>query len=407
MKNKLLSTRRDFLKATGVAAAVPFVITSDALGNGDRPPASERVTIAGIGMGSQGNGDQNEFLNHKDVQYVAVCDVRGGHLNNSKNRVDNHYRNKDCKTFKDFRDVLAQSDIDAVHIATPDHWHAIISIAACRAGKDVFCQKPETLTLAEGPMMIEAVRRYSRVFSGGSQRVSEDYKHIVNPCWDGKLGTIKEVNVALNPLARACYLPGEKAPGDLDWDMWLGPAPWAPFHPHRVSGSYNIASGTCWRAWSDYSGGGMTDWGAHHYGGVLFAIGLREQQPAEVIYHNEKGKEYLSFRYANGTLVHHNNPHMKHLEVIGTPGETLEPKPIPGYKGTGGIKGDFIHCVKTREKPFRDIEYAFNTLVLCHTISIAYALKRSLKWDAAAQKFTGDAEANHMLDRARREPWLL
>jgi hypothetical protein len=410
MKKSYFANRRDFLKtagAAGIAVASPYVITSDALGNDQREAASERIVLGGIGIGNQGSGDQNGFLGRGNVQYVAVCDVVGGKRDAAKARADKRYKNSDCKAYRDFRDLLARKDIDAVHIATPDHWHSIVAISACRAGKDVFCQKPETRTLREGPLMVAAARRYSRVFSGGSQRVLEDYRKTVDACWDGKLGAIKEVNVNLGPLSKQCYLGGEKVPADVDWDMWLGPAPWAPYHPNRISGSYNIASGTCWRAWRDYSGGGMTDWGAHHYGGMLFAVGLREKQPEECIYHNEKGREYLSFRYPGGILVHHNHPRLKHLEVVGAPGETLPPKTVPTYKGNGGIQGDFLHCVKTREKPFRDIEYAANTLVLCHMISIAYDLKRSLKWDSAKQEFPGDEEANRFLDRARREPWIL
>ena len=401
------ATRRDFLKTASVAVASPYVITTAALGDEKRPPASERIVLGGIGIGNQGTGDQKDFFGRGDVQYVAVCDVWGGHRDAAQKRVNDHYKNKDCKAYHDFRELLARTDIDAVHIATPDHWHSIVAVEACRAGKDVYCQKPETRTLHEGPMLVAAARRYSRVFSGGSQRVLDDYRKIVDPCWDGKLGTIKEVNVHLGPLSKPCNLAGEPVPPDLDWDMWLGPAPWAPFHPHRVSGSYDIAKGTCWRAWSDYSGGGMTDWGAHHFGGVLFAVGLREMQPSEVIYHDDKNGKYLSFRFSNGVTVHHNHPTLKHLEVVGTPGETQPAKAIPTYKGHGGIHGDFIHCVKTREKPFRDIEYAANTLVVCHMISIAYELKRSLTWDAAKQEFPGDDEANRFLDRARREPWVL
>ena len=192
----------------------------------------------------------------------------------------------------------------------------------------------------------------------------------------------------------------------MDWDMWLGPAPWAPYHPYRCSGSFTI-DGTSWRSFSDYSGGGMTDWGAHHFGGAVFAIDCRELEPEEVTYHNEKGQEYLSYRYPNGILLYHNHPGQGNLQVVGTPGEKRAAKPVPGYKGTGGIYGDFIECVKTREKPFRDIELAAHTISVAHLGTIAYQLKRSLKWDAAKNEFPGDEEANRLVDRARREPWTL
>jgi predicted dehydrogenase len=400
------ANRREFLKTAAAAVACPYLITSSALGAEGRPPASERIVMGGIGIGSQGSGDQGDFLRQGDVQYVAVCDVKQGAREAAKNRVNGHYHNSDCKVYGDFRELLARNDIDAVHVATPDHWHAILVIEACRSGKDVYCQKPETRTFREGPLMIAAARRYSRVVSGGSQRVLEDYRKVVDQCWSGEIGPVKSINVQVGPLSRQCNLPAQPVPPGLDWDMWLGPAPWAPYHEYRISGSYNI-NGTCWRSWSDYSGGGMTDWGAHHFGGATFAIDVREMQPVEVTYNDEKGGPYLTYRYANGILLYHNKPGMGNLQVVGTPGEKKEPKAVPSYKGKGGIHGDFIHCCKTREKPFRDIELAVNTIAVCHLGIIAYDLKRSLKWDQAKQEFPGDEEANRLLDRARREPWVL
>ena len=151
----------------------------------------------------------------------------------------------------------------------------------------------------------------------------------------------------------------------------------------------------------------MTDWGAHHFGGATFAIDVREMQPVEVVYHDEEDSKYLTYRYDNGILLHHNRPNTGNLQVEGTPGETREAKPVPTYKGKGGIYGDFIECVKTRERPFRDIELAVNTVTVSHLGIVAYTLRRSLKWDPAKQEFTGDDEANRFLDRARREPWQL
>ena len=252
--------------------------------------------------------------------------------------------------------------------------------------------------------MIDAARRYSRVASGGSQRVLEDYKQTVDRCWSGELGPIKSINVNVGPISQQCNLPAEPQPDDIDWDMWLGPAPWAPYNSKRCSGNYGL-NGNSWRSYVDYSSGGMTDWGAHHFGGATFAIDVREMQPEEVTYHEDGN--YLTYRYPNGILLTHNKPNTRNLAVEGTPDEKREPKPVPGYKGHGGIHGDFIECVKTREKPFRDIELAVNTAVVCHLGVIAYELKRTLKWDAAKQEFPGDEEANRYLDRARREPWQL
>jgi predicted dehydrogenase len=402
----LTTSRRAFLKAAAAAAACPYVIPASALGADGRPPASERVVLGGIGIGNQGNSDQKDFLDNPDVQYVAVCDVRKNHREGAQNRANDHYHNKDCKAYNDFRDLLARNDIDAVHVATPDHWHAIIVIEACRSGKDVFCQKPETRTLREGKLMVDAARRYGRVVSGGSQRVLEDYRRMVERCWGGEIGTIKSINVNEARFSGPCNLPPQPVPPEIDWDLWLGPAPWAPYNKGRCDGNFGLGGGS-WRSYSDYSGGGMTDWGAHHFGGATFAADVRELQPVEVVYNDERGKKYLTFRYANGLLLYNNGPDMGNVVAIGT-GEKRPPKPVPGYKGpVKKISGDFIHCVKTREKPFRDIQYAVNTVTVCHLGVLAYELQRSLKWDPAKQEFPGDEEANRFVDRARRQPWVL
>ena len=406
MSNANHATRREFLKTASAAIAAPYVITTTALGADGRPAASERIVMAGIGIGNMGSGDQTNFLGRGDVQYVAVCDVRKAIRESARANVNKHYGNSDCKTYNDFREVLARKDIDAVHIATPDHWHAIITVHACRNGKDVYCQKPESLTIREGRLMVEAARRYARVVSGGSQRVLDDYGALAQKCWNGEFGTIKEVFVNVGGPSLPCNLPGQPVPADIDWDMWLGPAPWAPYHPYRMSGTYSFTNGTGWRAWKDYSGGLMTDWGAHKFGGAMFAAGVADQGPVEIVPPNGKDYPLLTYRFANGLLIHR-NPDKGDVDVVGTPGEKMPSKPLPRYKGTGGIYGDFLHCVRSREKPFRDIELAHRTVSLCHLGNIAYELNRPLKWDAVKEEFPGDEEANRFLDRAKREPWQL
>ncbi len=406
MSPKNRGSRREFLQTAAATLAVPYIITSNALGNDEVAPASDRIVMGGIGIGNMGAGDQNAFLGRGDVQYVAVCDVRTRIREAGKARADQRYQNSDCAAYNDFRELLARPDIDAVHVATPDHWHAIMVVEACRNGKDVYCQKPETRSLREGPLMIAAARRYGRVVSGGSQRVLEDYRGAVDKCWGGELGQVKAINVNVGPLSQPCNLEPEETPSDIDWEMWLGPAPWAPYNRKRCDGNFSTA-GNSWRSYEDYSGGGMTDWGAHHFGGATFAIDVREMQPEEVVYHGDDEKPHLTFRFPNGVLLHHNRPMWENLQVEGTPDAPREAKPVPSYKGEGGIYGDFIECVKTREKPFRDIELAVNTIAVSHLGIIAYKLGRSLKWDAAAQRFPDDEEANRMMDRPRREPWVL
>ena len=397
--------RRTFLKAAAASVALPYLIPASAMGKDGNTAPSDRIVMAGVGIGNMGGGDQRAFLGRGDVQYVAMCDVKKNVRDSSMNRINEKYGNKDCKAYNDFREIMVRDDIDAVHCATPDHWHALVVIEACRNGKDIYCQKPETRTLREGRLMIDAARRYGRVVSGGSQRVLGDYRKTVDPCWNGDKGIIKSINVNVGPLPKDCNKKGEPIPDGFDWNMWLGPAPWAPYHPHRCSGSYSI-NGTSWRSFKDYSGGGMTDWGAHHFGGATFAIDVRELEPEEVIFHNENGRKFATCRYPNGKLIHHNYPGRGNLQVEGTD-EKGPSKPVPSYAGTGGIYGDFIDCVKTRKRPFRDIEYAVHTATVCHLFLTVYELERSLKWDTAKQQFIDDDEANRFVDVARREPWVL
>lgn len=417
-------SRRQFLKSSaamaGVSAAAPYVITSKALGDATTPPASDRIVMGGIGIGNMGKGDQGAFLGRPDVQYVAVCDVRKQWRDDGKSRTDSKNGNGDCKAYIDFRDLLARDDIDAVHIGTPDHWHSVMTIAACRAGKDVYLQKPETLTLREGPLMIAAARRYGRVVSGGSQRVLGDYRGIVDPIWAGEIGHVKTIDISVGGPSTPCYLPAQPQPADIDWDLWLGPAPWEPYNSGRCDGNFGTG-GNSWRSYLDYSGGSLTDWGAHHFGGAIFAADLREQQPVKVTYHPASGDgkdaAYVSVTYPNGVEIFHNRPahlrptpsiaHQSSIQILGD-GQRREAKPVPAYRnGEGSIYGDFIECVKTRERPFRDIELAVNTMTTPHMIGISYRLQRSLAWDRATQQFTGDTGANRLLDRARREPWMI
>jgi len=335
-------TRRRFLRAgTAAAIGVPLFVGSRAFG------ANERITLAGIGMGGRGRGDLGGALGFREIQAVAVCDVVRSHAEQAKQMVDSRYGNSDCKVYTDFREVVMRDDIDAVLIATPDHWHAIISIAAMTHGKDVYCEKPETLTVSEGREMVKVARRYGRVFSGGSQRV-----------W-----------------------------GDYNW-----------FHKM-------------------VRGGGMTDWGCHGFGGALFTIGLHETGPVEIIPPDGKDVERLTYVFANGVKIYHGGGWGGILSFRGTEGELprrdgrpKEAPPdiyIPNYKGRDGIFGDFVHCVKTRERPFRDIEIAHRTATHCHLGNIAYWLKRPLRWDPVKEQIIGDAEASRWLHRPKREPWSL
>ena len=358
-----------------------------------------------IGMGNRGRGDMSGFLGFNEVQVVAVCDVVKSHRDEAKNTVDRKYGDSGCAACNDFREILNRPDIDTVMIATPDHWHAIISIQAMRRGKDVFCEKPETLTVREGRVLVECARRYGRVFSGGSQRVWGDYNWFHRMVRGGAIGDLQEIWVNVGGPSKHCTLPGEPVPPGTDWDLWLGPAPWQPYNRARL----------VFRAWRDYSGGGMTDWGAHGFGGALFASQLHETGPVEVIPPDGKDGSLLTYVFANGVQMHHGGGKGGILTFKGTKGEifgkkTNEPAPgivIPNYKGSGGLQGDFLHCVRTRQRPFRDIERAHRTVTVCHLGNIAYWLNRRLKWDPVKEEIIGDEEANRWLSRPMRAPWHL
>ncbi len=397
------TTRRRFLKTAGLALAAPTLITTKAFGQA-RPAANDRIVMATIGCGGRGTDDMHGLIGFPQVQMVAVCDPVPAHRERARETINNRYHNQDCRAYSDFREVLARRDIDAVLIGTPDHWHAIITIEACKHGKDVYCEKPESLTVREGRAMVEAVRRYGRVFSGGSQRVLDDYRNIPQLIWNGAIGQVREVNVACGGQSGDCYLPAEPVPEGLDWDMWLGPAPWRPFHPSLIKGRF--------RAYRDYSGGGMTDWGAHRFGAAMFATGMHLTGPTEIIPPDGGEHRYLTYRFANGMQMYHGGTndityHGTAGTIPGSPGTTTTNRPVPGYHGRNGLYGDFVNCVRTRERPFRDVEIAHRACTVCHLGNIAYWLKRPLHWDPVREEIIGDPEAARWLDRPKREPWTL
>ncbi|MCD6304311.1 MAG: Gfo/Idh/MocA family oxidoreductase [Planctomycetes bacterium] len=409
MANRPVS-RRDFMKAAAAVVAAPYVITSEALGAPGRPPASERIVMGAVGVGGRGRNDLHSFLGFGEVQAVAVCDVQKKHLDAAKAEVDRKYGNKDCATYGDFRELLDRGDIDALLCATPDHWHALVTIAAMKRGIDVFCEKPLSLTIRQGRAMVNTARRYGCVFSCGSQRVMGDYGKQAQYVASGAIGRIQEVWVNVGGPSRPCNLPGMPVPDDVDWDMWLGPAPWAPYHPYRCAGAYGLG-GKGWRTWRDYSGGMMTDWGGHKFGGAMYACQLDTTGPIEVIPPDGKEHELLTYVFANGIRMYHGgkgNITYKGTKGISTgPGRQTRPDPLRRYHGTGGIGGDFLYCVRHRVRPFRDVEYAHRVATVCHLGNIAYRLKRPLRWDPDKEVFIGDEEANRLLDRPMREPWRL
>jgi len=403
-------TRRRFLKTAAAAASVPYIIPASALGADDRPPPSERITMGCVGVGGRGQGDMGAFLGNKQMQVIAVCDVKKGARDGAKGRVDRQYGNSDCAAVVDFRDVVTRDDIDTVLCATPDHWHALVTIWAMKHGKDCFCEKPLSLTIKEGRAMSDVARRYGRVFSSGSQRVLGDYGRLARQVQKGELGQIHEVFCDPGGPPRHCNLPGQPVPDDVDWDLWLGPAPWAPYSPFRCGRAYGLG-GKGFRTWYDYSGGMMTDWGGHKFGGAMFALGLDHTGPTEIIPPDGKDVKHLTYKFECGIVMYVTGGGPKYVAAKGNvPGLTWKPPTHlleRDYRGSGGLPGDFVHCVKTREKPFRDVEWAHRVATVCHLGNIAYELKRPLKWDPEKEEFPGDDEANRMTWRPMRDPWRL
>lgn len=411
MSNKFYN-RRSFIKTLGGASLVlPNIITSAALGAEGRPAASDRIVMAAIGIGNQGSGDLGQFLNDPRIQAVAVCDVQTEHRNKAKNMVDGRYGNSDCKAYVDYRELLARSDIDVILCATPDHWHAQISIDAMKSGKDVYCEKPLTLTIGEGRKMVDTARNYGRVLSSGSQRVIGDYGSLACAARSGRYGRILEgyANPGIPP--RLCCLPEEPIPADsIDWDLWLGQAPWAPYNHRRCGGSYDIASGNGFRSWSDYSGGGMTDWGGHKFGGLMHGMGLDSTGPTEILPADGQENNHIIFNFANGMKIHVQGE----LKYVCEAGEVKAIPKLPVPPGLrwyeNGAKSpivDLINCVQNRRRPFQDVEYAHRTATLCHLGNISYMLKRKLRWDPDKEDFIGDPEASRLVNRHRRGPWQI
>ncbi len=409
-------TRRGFLKGMLAAGAAPYFIPASALGADGRPSPSNRIVMGFVGVGGQGSGDMGGFLGFNEVQGVAVCDVDANHRNRAKNSVEGRYAKQKesglytgCAAYNDFRELVTRPDIDAVFCATPDHWHALVTVKAMRNGKDVYCEKPECLTIREGRIMVDTARRYGRVFSGGSQRVWEDYNWYHKWMRAGVVGELKEAWVGIGGPSDEMIRPAQPVPEGMDWDMWLGPAPWRPYnkdyHPFN------------WRGCRDFSGGGMTDWGAHHVGGALFAMNMHDGPgPVEVHPPGTNGYGDVTYVFANGVVMHNGGSWGGPMSFRGTKGE------FPERTGPEARLARYLHpelqgprrhlrrlpaLREDARAPFRDIERGHRTLMCCHLANLAYWLKRPLKFDPVKEEIVGDAEANRWIDRPKRAPWTL
>ena len=419
-------TRRAFLRGTASAIALPYVVTSSALGANGRTPASERLVMGAIGCGGQGMRhvgggiwvQGGGYLSKPGVQVVAVADVNRNNLNNAKNTVDKHYGNKDCATYKDFRQLLARSDIDIILCAAGDRWHTPISIAAAKAGKDIYCEKPISLTVHEARALAREVKRYGRIFQTGTQQRSwHEFRFACELIRSGYIGDVRRIKVNVGGPPEECNLPaGGPLPEWLDYDMWLGQAPWRPFHPEIMG----------WMRWKDYSGGEMTNWGTHMFDVAQWGMGMDESGPVEIIPPDGKDHPVLTYRYANGAImtragISQSTPGVRFEGTKGMVEVTrealiTEPDSLRRQKiGPNEIHlyeskehpDNFLDCVRTRKRPASDADVGYRSITVCHLGNIAYWLKRPLRWDPAKEQFANDPEADRMLWREMRAPWQI
>ena len=422
-------TRRQFVGRTAATAfAAPMILP--ALASAKETKASDRITLGFIGMGKMNRAHLGSFLREGEVQVVAVCEVDTTRRNHAKKTVEDYYARKQkngkyrgCAAYNDFRELLARDDIDAVVIATPDHWHAIPVIEACKARKDIYCEKPLSLTIREAKLMIDAVRKYDRVFQTGSQqRSSREFRYACELVRNGRIGKVLRVNVNVGGPSRWCDLPAEKLEPGLDWDRWLGPAPERPYNsvlsPRGVHNHFPN-----WRAYREYSGGGMTDWGAHHFDIAQWGLGMDQSGPVEVTPPEDpKATRGVKFIYANGVEVIHGPG--GGVNFVGTKGEItvnrgrLSSKPESIIKEpigkdevhlyrSPGHRRDWLNCIRSRKRPICDVEIGARSVTVCHLGNLAYWNHRRLRWDPQHWQFVDDAEANRWLDRERRDPYQL
>ena len=423
--------RREFIKKAAAGLALPYFISSSSLAAKGGVAANDRINLGFIGVGKQAAGTLiGAFLNESDAQIVAICDVDENKKRDTKKRIEDFYAGKadrasfkGCGVYHDFRELLARDDIDAVVIATPDHWHAIPTVEAARAGKDIYCEKPISLTIDEGKKMVEAVRRYDRVFQTGSmQRSWRQFRFAVELVRNGCIGKIHHVDVNVGGPSGVCNLPAEPVPDYLDWDRWLGPAPWRPFN-RSLAYSDEQWGWPNFRSYRDFAGGGMTDFGAHHFDIAQWGLGMDGSGPIEVLVPNGKDIKHLTYVYANGVTMSH--APANGIKFFGENGQTVEvdrsffetnPKSL--MSKTFGPEaervyhsdnhyGDWLGCIRTRSKPICDVEIGYTTAVICHLGNIAYEINRSFKWDPVAQQITNDSDANRMLERSMRSPWQI
>jgi predicted dehydrogenase len=428
-QSNYMMTRRGFIQAAVPLLALPAAARATGLSALSGP--NERIAVGMIGCGKMANDFHlPTLLGFKDVQIVAVCDVDTNRREHARKRVQDAYMaggsgGAKCDAYNDFRELLARTDIDAVCIATPEHWHAIPIIEACKAGKDVYCEKPLTLTLAESKRCIDAVRRHKRVLQTGSQQRSNvfgDFRQACEFIRSGRIGDVKTVTVGVGGPSVWCDLPEEAMEPGLDWNMWLGTAPARPYSsvlsPRGVHNHF-----PAWRSYREYSGGSHADMGAHHYDIAQWALDMDHSGPVEIIPPADpKSGIGVRFVYANGVELTHGGPsgclftgtkgtlHIDRGVLVSDPvdliKEPLRPDEVHLFQSPGHHR-NWSECIRSRQRPLCDVEIGARSVALVQLGNLAYWHGKTLKWDSVQWKLTGDKEANGWMDRERSAAWPL
>lgn len=443
-------SRRSFLqKSVGLAAAgvaAPYFFTAAGAVAEDMPKSkNDRHVIGCIGNGGMGHGDAREAARYGDV--VAVCDVNRQHAESAK--WDPNISAGKAEIYEDYRKLLDRKDIDVVTISTPDHWHVRIAIAALKAGKDVYCQKPLTLTIDEGKKICKVVKETGRVFQVGTQQRSGDgdFLSAVALCHAGRLGKIRRITCAIGDGPMGGPFKKVAPPEGLNWDMWLGQAPKVDYMTERCDVNF--------RWWFEYSGGKMTDWGAHHVDIAQWAINmghsgplsiepilgdfpqkLKDGMPTKNDYYStatkfeikcvfpgdielvvcsaRRGDPWIGFNDPTNGIFFEGKKGSFFVNRSGWGGNVIDDlakNPLPAElmkklrkgKRTNSHMGNFMACVKDRSTPISDVESHHRALTTCHLANIAIRLGRKLNWDAEKEQIVGDDAANAFLSRPQRE----
>ncbi len=430
-------TRRGFVGTTAKAITGFLIIPRFVMGGKSQAGVpymapSDLINLGFIGVGKQGRGLTRSFLNTGQTRILAISEVYEGKALRTIDTIKETYKMNSSlgayatiPVYNDFRELLTRKDVDAVVIATPDHWHASMAVKAAAAGKDIYCEKPLSLKVKEGRAMVNAARKYDRVFQTGSmQRSWPEFRQAVELIRNGHIGEIKSIKVNVGPPPVAYNLQAEPVPAGLDWDKWLGPNEAVDFNSELAPPLTKDVFPN-WRNFREFGGGMVTDWGAHMFDIVQWALGMDDSGPVEVIAPDGKDHPFLTYYYANGIKMTHETWEWSNgIHFIGTTGEIkVQRKKIETtpselarkiiteseqhvYKSVDHYK-DFLNAMRTRTKPVCDVEIGHRTASVCNIGNIAYRLNRGLKWDPVKERFKNDAEANALLTRKMRKEWSI